>query len=69
MRFIESHYEKILKLAVVSDSRLLTEVPKIAAHLVDAEVKEFPASEYEDALRWLRQAAFPANQAKGTIVP
>ena len=69
MRFIESHYEKILKLAVVSDSRLLTEVPKIAAHLVDAEVKEFPDSGYEDALRWLRQAAFPANRATGSTVP
>ena len=69
MRFIESHYEKILKLAVVSDSRLLTEVPKIAARLVDAEVKEFPDSGYQEALRWLRQAAFPANQTKGSVVP
>ena len=53
MRFIESHHQKIQKLAVVSDSSLLTEVPKIAAHLVHAEVKHFAESAYEDALRWL----------------
>lgn len=62
MRFIESHHQKIHRLAVVSDSRLLREVPKIAAHLVRAEVKHFPASAYEDALRWLREEASPANQ-------
>jgi len=53
MRFIESHHQKIQRLAVVSDSSLLTEVPKIVAHLVHAEVKHFPESAYEDALRWL----------------
>ena len=62
MRFIESHHQKIHRLAVVSDSSLLTEVPKIAAHLVRAEVKQFPESAYEDALRWLRGAVSPANQ-------
>ena len=65
MRFIESHHQKIHRLAVVSDSSLLTEVPKIAAHLVRAEVKQFPESAYEDALRWLRDAVSPANQKKG----
>jgi hypothetical protein len=65
MRFIESHHQKIHRLAVVTNSSLLTEVPKIAAHLVRAEVKQFPESAYEDALRWLRDAAFPANQQKG----
>lgn len=33
MRFIESHHQKIQRLAVVSDSSLLTELPKLAAHL------------------------------------
>lgn len=53
IRFVESHHRKIKRLAVVSDSRLLTEVPKIAAHFVHAEVKHFPETAYEDALRWL----------------
>ena len=62
MRFIESHHQKIHRLAVVTNSGLLTEVPKIAAHLVRAEIKQFPESAYEDALRWLRDAVSPANQ-------
>jgi hypothetical protein len=66
MRFIESHHQKIHRLAVVTNSSLLTEVPRIAAHLVRAEVKQFPESAYEDALRWLRDAAFPANLQKGS---
>jgi hypothetical protein len=57
MRFIESHHQKIQRVAVVSDSSLLTEVPKIIAHLVHVEVKHFPESAYEDALRWLLQEA------------
>ena len=56
MRFVESHHQKIQKLAVVSDSRLLTELPRIIGHLVHPEVKLFPESGYEEALRWLRQA-------------
>lgn len=61
MRFIESHHRKIQRLAIVSDSSLLTELPKIAAHLVHPEVKHFPESAYEDARRWLKTAATPPN--------
>jgi len=53
MRFIESHHQKVQRLAVVSDSLLLKELPKLAAHLVHAEIKHFPESAYEDAMRWL----------------
>jgi len=53
MRFIETHHQKVQRLAVVSDSLLLKELPKLAAHLVHAEVKHFPESAYEEALRWL----------------
>ncbi len=56
MRFVKSHYQDIVRLAVVTDSVLLTEVPKIVSHLVDAQVKTFPASEFEDALQWLKAA-------------
>ena len=52
-RFIESHHQKIQRLAVVSDSRLLTEMPKLVAHFVHPEFKHFPESGYEDALQWL----------------
>jgi hypothetical protein len=55
MRFIERHHQKVHRLAVVSDSRLLTELPRIATHLVRAEVKHFSESAYEEALQWLRE--------------
>jgi hypothetical protein len=54
VRFIEGHLQKVHKLAVVSDSPVLGEVPKIVAPLVHAEVKHFPESEYEAALQWLK---------------
>jgi len=53
MRFIASHHQKLQRLAVVTDSSLLAELPKFAAHLVETEVRHFPESAYEDALRWL----------------
>ncbi|MFZ1746786.1 MAG: STAS/SEC14 domain-containing protein [Nitrospirales bacterium] len=61
MRFIEKHHRKITRLAMVSDSRLLTEFPKIADHLVHAEVKHFQESAYEDAMRWLKAGATRDN--------
>lgn len=54
VRLIESHHKKIKRLAVVSDSVLLTELPKLAGHLLHPEVRHFSESAYEDALQWLR---------------
>ena len=53
MTFIE-HLQKVQKLAIVSDNLILTEVPRIFAHLVHAEIKHFPESEYQAALQWLK---------------
>jgi hypothetical protein len=55
MQFIESHHQKIERLAVVSDSHLFTEIPTIVGHLVHPQVKHFADSAYEDALQWLRE--------------
>ncbi len=68
MQFIQRYHRKVTRLAVVSDSGLLTELPRIADHLVHAEVKPFPKSEQEAALRWLRETATPANSEKDTRV-
>ncbi len=54
MRFIKGHYQKIVRLAMVTDSKLLEELPKIAGQLVDVQVKHFSESQYENALRWLK---------------
>jgi hypothetical protein len=60
MQFIKSHHQKIVRLAMVTDSKLLAELPKIAAHLVDVQVKHFSESQHEDALRWLKEGT-PVN--------
>ena len=54
MRFVKDHIKKVMRFAMVSDSLVLTDVSKIADHLVDAEVKHFPDSSYARALQWLK---------------
>jgi hypothetical protein len=40
---------------MVTDSKLLGELPKVAAQLVHVQVKHFSESQHEDALRWLKE--------------
>jgi len=54
MHFVKSHCRKIGRLALVTDSKLLEELPRIAGHLVDVQVKHFSESEYAAALCWLK---------------
>ncbi|MFG0263475.1 MAG: STAS/SEC14 domain-containing protein [Novipirellula sp. JB048] len=53
LRFVETHHAKIGKLAIVSDSPLLAELPLLIGPLIDVEVKHFPESAYHDASVWL----------------
>jgi hypothetical protein len=53
LRFVRDHHQKIQKLAVVSDSSVLSFAPKLASHFVQAEVKHFSHLQREDALLWL----------------
>ena len=55
MQFIKSHHQKIIRLAMVTDSKLLGELPKIAAHLVHVQIKHFWESQHEEALCWLKE--------------
>ncbi|TWU17185.1 hypothetical protein Pla52o_53600 [Novipirellula galeiformis] len=55
LRFVESHHAKVGKLAVVSDSLLLAELPLMIGPLIDVEVKHFPESAYNDASVWLEE--------------
>ena len=56
LKFIKNHHQKIQKLAIVSDSSVLTVAPKIASHFIQAEVKHFAGSQREQALDWLKAA-------------
>ena len=56
LQFIESHHQKIIRLAMVTDSKLLGEFPKIASRHVHVQVKIFSESQREEALPWLKAA-------------
>ena len=55
MGLIEHYHQKLQRLAIVTDSRFLAELPKFAGPLVQTEIKHFPQSQYDDALRWLER--------------
>ena len=56
LKFVKNHHQQIQKVAVVSDSNLLSFAPMIASHFVRADVKHFAHSQREDALHWLMAA-------------
>src|SRR5262245_23326159 len=53
LRFVRDHHRKVRRIAVVSDSPLLTLGPKIAGHFVSAELRNFGAAERAAALNWI----------------
>ena len=55
MGLVKSHHQKLQRLALVTDSRFLAELPKFAGPLVHTELKHFPQSQYDEALRWLER--------------
>jgi len=53
LRFVRDHHRKVRRVAIVSDSALLVLGPRIAAHFVGAELRNFGAAERAAALRWI----------------
>lgn len=66
LKFVKNHHQKIQKVALVSDSSLLSFAPKIASHFVQAEVKHFPRSQKENALHWLTEEGRQQEVEGGT---
>jgi len=57
LRFVRDHHRKIRRIALVTDSPLLTAAPKIASHFVEAQLKTFDTAAGRDAaLAWLELA-------------
>ena len=52
-RFVRDHHRNIGKVAFVSDSDVLSLLPKIGRHFVSAEVRHFPADREAEAMEWL----------------
>ena len=53
LRFVRDHHRRIRRVAVVSDSALLTAGPKIAGHFVAAELRTFSSAGRAAALAWI----------------
>jgi tRNA U38,U39,U40 pseudouridine synthase TruA len=53
LRFVKDHQREIRKVAVVSDSAVLSIGPRIAEHFLAAEVRHFEYAERDRALAWL----------------
>jgi tRNA U38,U39,U40 pseudouridine synthase TruA len=57
VRFVRDHHRRIRRIAVVSDSKLLSVGPKIASHFVAAEVRAFVSAERAAAMAWIEGGA------------
>jgi len=53
-RFVRDHHRHIKKLAVVSDSAVLSIFPHISAHFISAELKHFHFDDYNEAVAWIQ---------------
>ena len=56
MRFVRDHHRKIARVALTTDARIPTFLPKLVDHFVAAEIRQFPHAERDAALAWLRGA-------------
>jgi hypothetical protein len=52
IQFVKQHVANIRKVAFVTDSKLISVVPKFADLFVSAEIEHFPYSDYDQAIDW-----------------
>lgn len=53
LKFVREHHKKIDKVATVSDSGIVSIMPKIVDHFVGAKVKYFPYKNLDEAISWV----------------
>lgn len=53
LRFVRDHHKKVRRVALITNDRLASAVPKFARLFVSAEVLVFPVAEREQALSWV----------------
>ena len=52
VRFVRDHHQKVNRVALAADSKLVDLAPRLAEHFIHAEVKSFGYDELEDAITW-----------------
>jgi hypothetical protein len=53
IRFVKDHQKKVKRIAFVADQALLSILPSIATHFVEAEVKHFDLDQLAEAEAWI----------------
>jgi len=54
LKFVREHHKKIEKVAAVSDGKIVSIMPKIVDHFVNAKVKYFPYESLDEAISWVQ---------------
>jgi hypothetical protein len=52
MRFVKEHQAKIRRIALVTNDRLVSAIPRFASRFIAAEARAFPMSRRDEALLW-----------------
>jgi len=55
IRFVISHHRKIVKVALVTDSKIADAAESLGKHFVKASIKHFPFNDLESAKSWMSQ--------------
>ena len=62
LNFVHDHHKKIRKVALVSDSALLSAAPHLARYFVSAKIRHFDASEVDQAKTWVASVDEPGGR-------
>lgn len=62
LKFVGEHQKHILKVAIVSDSTVLSLMPGMADHFVKAQVKHFAFEDKNQVPAWLAQTEDSSDQ-------
>ena len=54
LKFVREHHKKIEKVAAVTDGRIVSIMPRIVDHFVNAKVKYFPYESLDEAISWVK---------------
>jgi len=53
VRFVREHHRKIRRIAFVTGDRVLSLIPRISSHFIEAEVRAFTMEQRDEALLWV----------------
>lgn len=64
IKFVKEHHSLIPRVALVSDSSVLSALPHIADHFVKAQIRRFPEDQLEAAKEWVSDPEAPEGKVE-----